>query len=259
MYRYLKSSGIMKPKNLIGVSAATIHGIVSRLNNRSIKKLVDKYLRLISSCLPVGVRDVVIWLMRKCNGTSTVGNTKTLKARNRITQQLSDIESNNKCYQTETTELVGVPSAHNFGDSVSPGDEAVDGTSTVGNTKTLGASNRMTQQLSDIESNKCYQIELVGVPSAHNNYGDSVSTGGEVVDGGYGDAALHGEPTISNVVTDGAITSGAGNNNLNVAQNRNDDSSAAPSVSMRNASRLFNLLIDLFRANPNKKKIHVKG
>ena len=259
MYRYLKSSGITKPKNLIGVSAATIHGIVSRLNNRSIKKLVDKYLRLISSCLPVGVRDVVIWLMRKCNGTSTVGNTKTLKARNRMTQQLSDIESNNKCYQTETTELVGVPSAHNFGDSVSPGDEAVDGTSTVGNTKTLGASNRMTQQLSDIESNKCYQIELVGVPSAHNNYGDSVSTGGEVVDGGYGDAALHGEPTISNVVTDGAITSGAGNNNLNVAQNRNDDSSAAPSVSMRNASRSFNLLIDLFRASPNKKKIYVKG
>ena len=80
---------------------------------------------------------------------------------------------------------------------------------TIGNTKTLGASSRMTQQLSDIESNKYYQIEFVGVPSAYD-----FSPGSEAVDGDYGNAALHGEPTIS--IKDDATTSGA-SNTLNIA------------------------------------------
>ena len=75
----------------------------------------------------------------------------------------------------------------------------------IGNTETLGVSNRMTRQLGDIESNQYYQIELVGVPSANNS---------EAVDGDYGDAALHGEPAIS--ITDDATTSGA-SNTMNVA------------------------------------------
>ena len=118
MYRYLRSSGITRPTDLIGVSAATIRGIVTRLNSRSIRKLVDQYLRFLSPCSTVGVKDVVIWLMSKCNGAVDTTN-MTLGANNRMTQQLSDIESN-EYYQIE---LVGVPSEYNL----SPGSEAVDG------------------------------------------------------------------------------------------------------------------------------------
>ena len=178
MYHYLRSSGITKPKDLIGLSAVTIRGIVTRLNNKSIGKLVDQYLRFLAPYSAVGVKDVVIWLMSICNGT--IDNTY----------------------------------------------------------KTQGASNRMTQQLSDIESNQYYQIELVGVPSAYN-----FSPGSEAVDGDYG--TLQGESTIS--IKNDATTSGA-SNTLNVAQNRND----SPAVPTKDASRLFSLLIDLFRANPNE-------
>jgi hypothetical protein len=178
MYRYLRSSGITKPKDLIGVSAATIREIVTRLNNRSISKLVDQYLRFLSPRSAVGVRDVVIWLMSECNGAI------------------------------------------------------------IGNTETLGASNRMTRQLGDIESNQYYQIELVGVPSlpAYKS---------EALDGDFGDAALHEEPVIS--TKDSATTS----DTLDVAQNGND-SPAAPSVPIEDASRSSRGLIDLFRANPKR-------
>ena len=177
MYRFLKSSGITKPKDLIGVSAATIHGIVTRLNNRSIRKLVGQFLRFLSPRSAVGVRDVVIWLMSKCNDA-------------------------------------------------------------IGNTKTLGASSRTTQQYSDIESNEFYQIELVGVPSlsAYN-----FSPGSETEDGDDGSAALDVEPAI-NIEVD-ATTSGASSDTMTVAQNSNDSPAVSP-VPTKDDSRLISSSID---------------
>ena len=98
----------------------------------------------------------------------------------------------------------------------------------------------VVQTSSDIESNKHDQLELVGVPAGYN-----FSPGREALDGDFGDAALHEERVIS--TKDSATTS----NTLDVAQNGND-SPAAPSVPIEDASRSSRGLIDLFRANPKR-------